>query len=87
MATRSRVVKIELDHDGFRALLEGDAVRGVVDNVAAGVAARAGDGFKVKTIKGLVDSRRIRRVYAATKEARAAQASDKVLSKAIHGGG
>ena len=84
MATK---VRIELLHDGIRELLCSEAIGVECEKAAELIAARAGNGFEVLPLEemdfggGRVGSA----VYTATQEAREAEATDKVLTKAVRG--
>lgn len=70
---------------GFKALISSPEVRAMVDAAAEQIAANAGDGFEVshEVTEGWQYNREIAVVRGVTYEARAAEATDKVLSKAV----
>jgi hypothetical protein len=78
-------VRIELDHDGIRELLQSAAIGGEVQKAAQRIASEAGEGFEVTTAQSLSfgGGRVGYGVKAATYEARKTEAEDKVLSKAV----
>lgn len=85
MATR---IEIKLNHDGITELLSSDAVGAVCKQQAEAIASRAGDGFEVwgpqkrgGNRKG--GSRVGYGVIAETYEAKLAEATFGVLSKAV----
>ena len=82
-------VRIELNHDGFRELLEGSEVAGLVDSCGASLAARAGPGFVSKPAHGnFGGGRHVCHVGTGdSREAMEAQARDKALTVALHGSG
>lgn len=81
----SRVEITEWDDTGFQALISSPEVRAMVDAAAEQIAANAGDGFEVshERTEGMRYDREIAVVRGVTYEARAAEATDKVLSKAV----
>lgn len=81
----SRVEITEWDDAGFQALISSPEVRAVVNAAAEQIAANAGDGFEVSNERtsGMRYDREIAVVRGVTYEARAAEATDKVLSKAV----
>lgn len=78
-------VRIELNHDGIRELLMSDAIAKECEKAAQAIAARAGDGFEVLPMRkqSFGGGRVGYAVKTATQEAREAEATDKVLSKAV----
>ena len=48
----AKLVRIELDHDGFRQLLNSHEVASLVDGLGEKLAARAGEGFVAKPAYG-----------------------------------
>ena len=82
MATK---VRIQLLSDGIRDLLVSAPVAADCETAAHGIASRAGDGFEVLPMRemGFGGGRVGYAVYTATDEAREAEATDKVLSKAV----
>ena len=82
MATK---VRIELDHDGIRALLESAEIAAECERAAQAIASRAGEGFEVvgPQQRRYGGGRVGYGVRAATYEAKLAEAEDKVLSKAV----
>lgn len=73
------------DDSGFQALISSPEVRAMVNAAAEQIAAAAGDGFEVshERTEGWQYDREIAVVRGVTYEARAAEATDKVLSKAV----
>lgn len=84
MATK---IRIELNGEGIRELLMSDAIAKECEKAAEAIAARAGDGFEVLPMRrqGFGGGRVGYAVKTATQEAREAEATDKVLSKAVRG--
>lgn len=84
MATK---IRIELNHDGIRQLLMSQPIADECRKAAEAIAARAGDGFEVseKKHRNFGGGRIGYVVYTDTYEAREAEATDKVLSKAVRG--
>ena len=84
MATK---VRIELNHDGIRALLTSAPKAAECERAADGIAARAGDGFEVLPMRemGFGGGRVGYAVKAETYEAKVAEAEDRALSKAVRG--
>ena len=84
MATK---VRIELNHDGIRALLTSAPIAAECERAAEGIAARAGDGFEVLPMRemGFGGGRVGYAVKAETYEAKVAEAEDRALSKAVRG--
>lgn len=82
MATKMR---IELNSDGIRQLLTSQVIANECERAASKIAATAGDGFEVLPARemGFGGGRVGFAVHAATKEAKEAEATDKVLSKAV----
>lgn len=76
-------IKIEFIDAGFKAILLSDEVYNLVKTSGQTVAARAGDGFSAKTMKGYWGSRWVSFVSADTAKARREEAEHKVLSRAI----
>lgn len=84
----AKTVRIELNHDGFRQLLNGPEVTRLVDDTGKKLAARAGEGFTSKPSYGnFGGGRHVCHVGTADKTAMEAQARDKALTKALHGMG
>jgi hypothetical protein len=84
MATR---VRIELNSDGIKQLLSSAPIAAECEKAAEKIAARAGAGFVVLPARqmGFGGGRVGYAVKADTEEARIAEATDKVLSKAVSG--
>lgn len=74
--------RIELDHEGIKALLNSDEIGAVCQEAAERIAQTAGDGFHV-TRPYHPGSRTVYRVYGDSDDARIAEADDKVLSSAV----
>ena len=78
-------VRIQHVSDGWHSILCSSAVAGMVDEVGRGIAGAAGEGFSDHGhIGGFGGGRYMGTVDAATKEARMAEATDKVLTQAVH---
>lgn len=84
MATK---IRIELNSDGIRELLMSDAIAKECEKAAQAIASRAGEGFEVLPMRkqSFGGGRIGYAVKTATQEAREAEATDKVLSKAVRG--
>lgn len=81
-------IRIELDHAGFRQLLEGPEVTELVDSLGDQLAARAGAGFVSKPMRGdFGGGRHVCHVGTGDETAMAAQATDKALTRALYGMG
>lgn len=80
-------VRIELNRDGIRELLMSDAIAKECEKAAQSIASRAGEGFEVSELRkmGYGGGRVGYTVRTDTYEARKAEATDKVLSKAVRG--
>lgn len=85
MATKVRMV---FKSDGFAALLQSDEVRADIERRAKAIADAAGDGFEAEMMDGSYGGspRPIGVIAAKTWEARAAEATGKVLSSALDAG-
>ena len=84
----AKKVRIELDHEGFQALLNSAPVKAVIKSGADRIAKAAGDGFEVAetTLNFNGSPRPGMVVYSDTLEARKAEAEDKALSTAVNAG-
>ena len=84
MATK---IRIELNGEGIRELLMSDAIAKECEKAAQAIASRAGEGFEVLPMRkqSFGGGRIGYAVKTATQEAREAEATDKVLSKAVRG--
>ena len=81
-------VKIELDHEGFHQLLEGQEVTSLVDECGRKLAAKAGPGFIAKPERGgFGGGRHICHVGTGDKESMIAQAESRALQKALYTSG
>lgn len=84
----SKTCQLEFLSDGFRQLLYSDEVRDVTYRTGKAIAADAGDGFAVDVVYGKsgggTRGRVLVFVEAVTPEAREAEATDKVLTRAAH---
>ena len=80
-------IRLELNSAGIAELLSSSAVASVCQEAAEAIAARAGDGFEVmEPMQMNFGGGRVGvGVQAATYEAKLAEATDKVLSKAVRG--
>lgn len=76
-------VEIELNSAGIRELLKSAEIQGYCEELARGVASRAGDGYEVDTMVG--KTRVNASVYAATKEANKDNLKNNTLLKALGG--
>ena len=83
-------LRIELNHDGIRSILQGSGAGAVVLSAAESVRNAAGDGFAVgnERIAGgnanpLYKGRIARVVYTATYEAKEREATEHVLYGAV----
>lgn len=82
-------LRIEIEHksDGWREVLFSQGVSSLVTSTANGIAARAGDGFTVSTIKGgFGGGRPVAFVSASTPEALIAETEDKAMTRAVNSG-
>ena len=75
--------RIELDHEGIKALLNSDEIGAVCQEAAERIAQTAGDGFHVTRPYHPAGSRTVYRVYGDSDDARFAEADKKVLSMAV----
>ena len=79
----NKTCRIEFLSSGFRDLLMGDGVRDEVYRDAQAIARDAGEGFEAKLFYGKGAAGRVMAtVDAETEEARKAEATDKVLTRA-----
>lgn len=79
-------MKVELNHDGFREILESDEVRSLVMGAAEEIRARCGDGYESEAFHaGFGEGRWAAVVRAATYEARADESENKTIEKAVNG--
>jgi len=79
------VTKVVLNGKGFQDLLQSAPVQEDLQRRARAIAAAAGEGFEVGEVK--LTGRRARvQVFAATAEARQAEAVDRALTRAIDAG-
>lgn len=83
----SATVRIELLSDGIRELLMSQPIAAECEKAAHNIASRAGEGFEVLPARqmGFGGGRIGYAVHAATYDAKVAEATDKVLSKAVRG--
>ena len=79
----SKKVEIELISAGIRELLQSDEIRGYCEELAHGVASRAGEGYEVDSMVG--KTRANASVYAATREANKDNLENNTLLKALGG--
>ena len=79
----SKKVEVELISAGVRELLQSDEIREYCEELAQGVASRAGDGYEVDSMVG--KTRANASVYAATKEANRDNLENNTLLKALGG--
>lgn len=79
----SKKVEIELNSAGIRELLQSDEIREYCEELAQGVASRAGEGYEVDSMVG--KTRANASVYAATREANRDNLENNTLLKALGG--
>ena len=79
----SKRVEIELNSAGIRELLKSDEIKSYCEELARGVASRAGDGYVVDSMVG--KTRANASVYADTKEANRDNMKNNTLLKALGG--
>lgn len=79
--------KLEMNSDGFKTLIQSAPVLDMVGEKTADIANRAGEGFNHETAikKRHGVERPTGMVWAATREARKAEAENKVLTRAVGG--
>lgn len=84
MATK---VRIELNYEGIRELLTSQPIADECERAANAIASRAGDGFVVLPMRQMdFGGGRVGfAVHADSYAAKLAEATDKVLSKAVRG--
>lgn len=77
-------IKIEFNSAGFHEILCSDEMKALLDEKGQQIAARAGEGFKASTKLGNYAGGRAICVVSSTNwAARKAEATDKVLTKAV----
>ena len=83
-------LRVELNHDGIRSILQGSGVGGAVLSAAESIKEAAGDGFEVsepKIVAGnknpIYAGRIARYVKTETEEAKEREATDHVLYGAV----
>lgn len=78
-------IRIDFDDSGFKEILSSAAVAGVVMGEGEKIAGLAGEGFECKQYqtRGLKFDRPAAVVFTDTREAMFAEATDKVLTKAV----
>ena len=77
-------VTIKWNDEGFKEILNGDALKRELLNVATNVSQEAGDGFEIEEWQSnMKGGRPAVSVKAETYEAKEAEATDKVLTKAV----
>ena len=76
-------VEIELNSAGIQELMKSAEIQGYCEELARGVASRAGDGYEVDSMVG--KTRANASVYAATKEANRDNMKNNTLLKALGG--
>ena len=80
-------IRIEFISDGWRQILNSQAVADVVNDAGQKIAQRAGEGFVYKPQKLHYGGGRVGGfISAQTIEARRAEATSKTLTKAVNGG-
>jgi hypothetical protein len=77
-------VRVKLNSKGVRDLLKSAELRADLDARARRIAAAAGPGFEAQPSAGPARARAV--VITATDEARAAEATDRALTRAIDAG-
>lgn len=86
---RIKSMRLKLTHEGFEQILTSAPVVADIEQRTARIAAAAGEGFQyeVQTSgRRHGSSRAVGMVWAATREARLAEANSHVLTAAIGGG-
>lgn len=85
----AKKVRIELNHDGFRQLLNSPEVVRLVDSTGESLAAKAGPGFVAEPAQGnFGGGRHICHVGTGnSKDAMYAQATTKALTRALNSSG
>ena len=78
-----RVVKVELNSEGVRALLKSAEMKAFCKQLAEGIATRAGEGYQVSTYTG--PTRVNASVIAATNAAKRDNMKNNTLLKAVKG--
>ena len=79
----AKVVKVELNSEGVRELLKSPEMKAYCEQLARGIAGRAGDGYQVTTYTGR--TRVNASVIAATSEAKRDNMKNNTLLKAVKG--
>jgi len=77
-------ITVVLNHQGVRDLLRSEEVRADLERRAVAIAAAAGEGFEVETYRGA--NRYRAEVRTATEPARRAEATGRILTRAIDAG-
>ena len=83
MGKHYKVLKVELNSEGVQELLKSGEMKAVCQNLANGIAARAGDGYMVTTYTG--KTRVNASVMAATNAAKRDNMKNNTLLKAVRG--
>ena len=79
-------IRIELNRDGFKELLNSSEVTELVKEHAEKIANRCGDGYEAKTYSGSYGGGRVlATVRPTTLDALIDEAENKTLEKAVHG--
>lgn len=79
-------IRIELNRDGFKELLNSSEVTDLVKEHAEKIADRCGDGYESKTYRGSYGGGRVlATVRPVTLDALKDEAENKTLEKAVHG--
>lgn len=76
-------VKVELNRDAVRGLLQSSEMKNICQSLANGIASRAGSGYEVSTYTGR--TRVNASVLAATSEAKRDNMKNNTLLKAVRG--
>lgn len=86
---RVKSLKLEMNHDGFAQILQSAEVTKLIQSYTEQIAEDAGEGFEYEVKAGVRHGspRAVGTVWAATREAREAEATNKVLTAALGGGG
>ena len=74
-------VRIKLHSAGVRALLKGAEMQDILNEQAAAVAARCGDGYESRV--GVAKKRAVADIYPATADARRDNYKNNTLEKAL----
>ncbi len=78
-----KVLKVELNSEAVRELLQSSAMKNCCEQLARGIASRAGEGYQVSTYTGR--TRVNASVHAETKAAKRDNLKNNTLLKAVKG--